>query len=351
MNVLMIGVDETSIGGMLTVVNNYKNNKEFCNQTNLKYIATVIRASKFTKIKTFISKIPEIVSTIKKNNIDIVHVHMAERGSVFREGFVVLIAKCMGCKTVIHMHGADIEKWYNKQNILIKKIIAWIFCLSDRMIVLGENWLPFMKSVMAKHEDKIRVLHNAVNVEETNKANANATDILFYGMLIKRKGIEDVLAAFEKIKDDIPDTIHLKLYGDNKEFDADKKIKEYHLAEKASYEGWMTSDKRAEVFSNVLINVLPSYNEGLPMTILESMGYGIPNISTNIAAIPEAIEDGVNGFVIEPGDVSELADRIKTLVLDKTLWKKFSENAYSTAKKEFSIQAHIKQLLKIYEQI
>ena len=49
MNVLMIGVDETSIGGMLTVVNNYKNNKEFCEMTNLKYIATVIRSNKLVK--------------------------------------------------------------------------------------------------------------------------------------------------------------------------------------------------------------------------------------------------------------------------------------------------------------
>lgn len=83
MNVLMIGVDETSIGGMLTVVNNYKDNKEFCKMTNLKYVATVIRSNKFVKIKTFLCKIPEIISTIRNDKIDIVHVHMAERGSVF----------------------------------------------------------------------------------------------------------------------------------------------------------------------------------------------------------------------------------------------------------------------------
>lgn len=351
MNVLMIGVDETSIGGMLTVVNNYKNNKAFCEQTNLKYIATVIRANKFTKIKTFICKIPEIISTIRKDNIDIVHVHMAERGSVFREGFVIFIASILGCKTIIHMHGADIEEWYNRQNKIVKKLVSKIFCMADRMLVLGDNWLPFMRNVMQNHEDKIRVLHNAVNVEKKNKANKCATDVLFYGMLIKRKGIDDLLAAFEQIKDDIPENIHLRLYGDNKEFDNKKKLKQYHLEDRASYEGWMTAEKRPEIFSNTLINILPSYNEGLPMTILESMGYGIPNISTNIAAIPEAIEDGENGFLVEPGDISMLAERMKELILDKNLWERFSQNAYKTAKEEFSIDAHIAQLIKIYEQI
>ena len=58
MNVLMIGVDKTSVGGMLTVVENYLNDKEFCNQTNLNYIATVIRSNKIKKITT----VPEIIS-------------------------------------------------------------------------------------------------------------------------------------------------------------------------------------------------------------------------------------------------------------------------------------------------
>ena len=351
MNVLMIGVDETSIGGMLTVVNNYRNNQNFCEKTNLKYIATVIRSTKFVKIKTFISKVPKIIKTISKDKIDIVHVHMAERGSVYREGFVILLAKAMGRKTIIHMHGADIEDWYYKQNKMIKKLVSWIFCSADRMLVLGDRWLPFMKQVMKGHENKIRVLHNAVEVESHNKANKEATDILFYGMLIQRKGINDLLAAFEQIIDDIPQNIHLRLYGDNKEFDEKEKIKEFHLEGRATYEGWMKPEIRSKVFENTLINVLPSYNEGLPMTILESMGYGIPNISTEIAAIPEAIDDGINGFLINPGEIDNLASKMKTVILDKKLWSRFSEAAYEKAKNEFSIDAHINKLIDIYKEL
>ena len=103
MNVLMVGVDKTSVGGMLTVVENYLNDKAFCDKIHLQYIATVIRGKKTTKILTFIKKIPDIIRTVKKHHIDIVHVHMAERGSVYREGFVVWMAKHMGCKTVIQM--------------------------------------------------------------------------------------------------------------------------------------------------------------------------------------------------------------------------------------------------------
>lgn len=60
MKVLMVGVDKTSVGGMLTVINNYLNDKEFCKETDLHYISTVIRANKITKLITFLRKIPII---------------------------------------------------------------------------------------------------------------------------------------------------------------------------------------------------------------------------------------------------------------------------------------------------
>lgn len=87
------------------------------------------------------------------------------------------------------------------------------------------------------------------------------------------------------------------------------------------------------------------------MTILESMGHGIPNISTNIAAIPEAISDGINGYLITPGDINSLKEKMKNVILNRKIREKFSESAYETAKKEFSIDSHINRLLKIYKDI
>ena len=54
---------------------------------------------------------------------------------------------------------------------------------------------------------------------------------------------------------------------------------------------------------HAMVNILPSYNEGLPMTILETMAYGIPNISTSIASIPEVLHNNDNGFLVKPGDI------------------------------------------------
>lgn len=351
MNVLMIGVDRTSLGGMLTVVENYLNNEKYCAATNVQYIATVINSNKLLKIIVFLRVLPIIIWKIKKDKIDILHVHMGERGSVFREGFVVWIAHLLGVKTIIHMHGATIEDWYNRQKGIIKGISKRIFRKADNILILGEFLFPFMKEVVGKaYEDRIKVLYNAVHVEEVNNYNCDATNLLFYGVLVKRKGIDVLLEAYKSILDEIPKDIHLTLYGADFEHNIHEKISKYELWDRVSYCGWMTNENSRQCFEKTMVNILPSYNEGLPMTILETMGYGIPNISTNIAAIPEVIINDVNGYLVNPGNVLELANAMRKIINERETRERFSQEAHKMAKDKFSLDSHIEYLLQLYHE-
>ena len=352
MNVLMVGVDKTTVGGMLTVIENYLEDPAFCRQTNLKYASAVVRGNKLSKLAALFQNLPGIWRTIRREQIDIVHVHMAERGSVFREGFIVWMAKKMGCRTIIHMHGATVEDWYMRQARWVQKLTGKIFNTADLMLVLGENWVPFMERVMGpQNRKKIKVLYNGAAVEEENRYNPDAKNVLFYGMLIPRKGIEDLLAAFQMILDDIPDDVNLILYGDDGEKNIMEKIEKYGLRERAQYRGWLKLGERTRCFEETMIHVLPSYNEGLPMTVLETMGYGIPNISTPVAAIPEVIKDGENGRLVKPGDRKGLAAAMKELILCRELRTAFSRQAYQDVRETFSLQAHKENLIRIYREL
>ena len=99
---------------------------------------------------------------------------------------------------------------------------------------------------------------------------------------------------------------------------------------------------------NTILNVLPSYNEGLPMTILETMAYGIPNISTRIASIPEVITDSENGYLITPGDIEALESRLLTLIEDKMKREQFSQKSYLLIKTNLSLPYAIDSLTEIY---
>ena len=123
-----------------------------------------------------------------------------------------------------------------------------------------------------------------------------------------------------------------------------------NLNHRIAYVGWIDGESKMEFLKNTMINVLPSYNEGLPMTILETMAYGIPNVSTKVAAIPEAVNEE-NGVLIEAGDVNALADSILTLMSNKELRKEKSMKAYNDALEEFSLENHISHILKIYRRL
>lgn len=100
-----------------------------------------------------------------------------------------------------------------------------------------------------------------------------------------------------------------------------------------------------------MLNILPSYNEGLPMTILETMAYGIPNIATNIAAIPEAISDGENGFLFEPGDIKRLEVLLLDLISNQEKRINISNAAYETVKNKFGIDIHMQKVLELYNSL
>ena len=349
---LMVGVDQKVVGGMLTVSENYLKSKRFRTQTNLKYISTATRGSIPIKLLKFAGAMIRIIGLILTDKTDIVHVHMAERGSVFRKGIVIVIAKALGAKTVIHMHAGPIEEWYSRQRLPVRTLTAWIFCQADRMLVLGKNWVPFMERVMGeKNRKKVLVLHNAVHTPSENLYNNEGKNLLFYGMLTKQKGIEDLLDAFSNILDEIPEDICLMLYGDDVEGNVRERIHARSLETRVKYWGWLEKGEREKCFSETILHVLPSYSEGLPMAILETMSYGIPNVSTEVGSISEVVEDSKNGRLIQPGDVSKLSLVMKEMILCPETRKEYSDNAFMKIRNEFSFPVHLRHLISIYEDL
>lgn len=102
---------------------------------------------------------------------------------------------------------------------------------------------------------------------------------------------------------------------------------------------------------HTMVNILPSYNEGLPMTILETMAYGIPNISTDIASIPEVLHNNKNGFLVKPGDIDALAETMKEIIENRSLREEFSQESYQLISESFSLDKNIEILKSYYKSL
>lgn len=350
LKVLMVGVDSAGKGGMLTVAENYMHDAVFRDRAGLKYIPTASAGSILRRVTVFVKGLWEIRKAIKSGGYNIVHMHLSERGSLFRKSIVHKMAKKAQCRTVIHMHGADFEVWYCARSEKKKRKIREFISSADRVLILGHYWEAFVGSLM-KDPTRLEVLYNAVATRDQNPYTVEKRDIMFLGALIERKGIRDLLLAISKIRQRLPPECHLLLCGNDPDGIAARSIGQLGLEDITECLGWLDDKGKQNVMERSAVNVLPSYREGLPMSILETMAQGIPNIATRIAAIPEAVDDRLQGRLIEPGDTDALGDAILQILGNEELRLQYSAASWSRVGERFSLKDHLERLLCIYVDI
>lgn len=339
--VLMCGSDLSVCGGMVSVIKNYLNYNNW-EKYNIIYIPTHIEKNKIIVLLYFLQAYIRILIRALKGDFQIAYFHTAERGSFFRKAILVRTLRKLGIKTVMHHHAAEFESFYESLPDKKKKFVGDMLQRADLNIVLSNRLINMItgKSPQAN----VKVLYNAVETYESNPYNSEAQNILFLGRLGERKGTYDLLKVIKQLDEKLPKKVQFYLCGDGDVESVRNKIAEYGIEHRISHIGWIDGEQKKKFFEKAMINVLPSYNEGLPMSILETMAHGIPNISTNIASIPEVIREGENGFMITPGDLDKLAEDIMMLVDDETLRLKISKQAWEDINKEFALDAHISKL-------
>lgn len=335
-------------GGMVSVLKNYLNYSNW-EGVKITYVPTHIEANKIALMIYFIIAYIHVIWLAFWKRIDIAHLHVAERGSFYRKAFLLQTLKKFGIKVILHHHGAEFELFYDGLSSKRKAYVNKILRMADLNIVLSQRLVPKIRQ--KSPESKVEVLYNAVNVPLVNPYSVTSSFVLFLGRLGKRKGTYDLLEAIKMIDNEIPKKVKFLLCGDGEVDEVKNKVDELGIKHRIAHIGWIDGRQKEVFLSKSMINVLPSYNEGLPMTILETMAKGIPNISTSIASIPEVLHNGENGFLITPGDIDALCECLLKLINNEQLRLEFSQKSYDLVNRRFSIDVNIKKLESIYTKL
>ena len=186
-------------------------------------------------------------------------------------------------------------------------------------------------------EGKIRVLNNIVSppVAANIRHDDGKLHLLYMGEISNRKGAFDLLKAVSDNKDYFKDKLILRMGGNEVDGDVRTYIREHGIGGFVSYEGWVSGQKKTDCLAWEDVYVLPSYNEGLPIAILEAMSYSHPVISTPVGGIPEVVKDGENGMLVRPGNSVEIADAIRYYVEHPGAIKAQGDKAFARVKDFF----------------
>lgn len=346
-NILIISTNLKSRGGIATVVNNIITS-ELSNTYKFIYLSTHTNGNVFKKLFYLIKSYLAYPFILIFNDISLAHIHGGMKISFFRKSYFLIVGKLFGKKVIYHMHSAMVEEYMQRCNFIKAKLVKKIFNMYDAIIVISNYWSGVLSKLTQK---PVILLYNSIPISQAlTKRNESAEKLKIFtmGELGKRKGTYDIIEAIKYIQNN---NIIIELYGDGDVQKCEKLINDNNLQERIKIKGWISGNDKGEVFKNSDIYILPSYNEGLPMSILEAMSYGLPVISTPVGGIPEAVEDGVNGFLIQPGDAKALAEKIDILASDKELREKMGQKSYEIAKEKFDINVIIRQLQGIYDEL
>lgn len=348
MKILMVGPHKDKVkGGISTVIKGYYDSQLF-NQYNLMLISTVIDGCKLFKLLWFIVSYFKMLIFLVFFNIDIVHIHIASRKSFYRKSFYIKLARLFRRKIILHMHGGEFDTFYWKEcNNKKRRKITKILNMSDVIIALGESW---KKKISQYCSVDVRVVYNSVEANGYNPYNTNSKNVLFLGRLEKEKGIFDLIEAAQYVIKEEKD-INFILAGNGDLHSIMEVIEAKKLSNNFKVLGWVNSNEVKKLLKDSIAYVLPSYNEGMPMSILEAMSFGIPVVSTDVGSIPEIIKQGFNGFTINPGDIWELANSILYISRNYNERIKISNNNFNEASGKYSSEVNYKTLLSIYQEL
>ena len=151
----------------------------------------------------------------------------------------------------------------------------------------------------------------------------------------------------------MPQYRQLQNCGDGEYEKVKKIVEDRKLKSNIEIYNWISGKEKEEKLKNSSFYVLPSYNEGMPMSLIEGMAYKNIPISTKVGGIPRVIENGINGFIIEPGDKKKLKEILENILDDKEKEKRkqISDNARKTVEEKFNIEKNIEKLLRIYREM
>lgn len=309
--VLMIGeyFKHNAPGGMAAVLASYNEYFE-----DMQFIPTWRNGNILIKIWYAVySYVVFIWYMLFVRSVKVIHIQGAAFASFERNIFFVRVGKLFGKKVIMHMHCADFESYYNPSKH--KQRIVDTINACDLYLVLSDSWKVYFESIGVK-SDIIRVLNNTITPPVIQKVerSAGTLNLLYLGVIGQRKGIYDILKALKDNKERFEGKVVLRIGGNQEEEKLLACINESGLQDMVKFEGFVSGEKKIECLNWADVYILPSFNEGLPIGILEAMSYGHPIISTPVGGISEVVKDGVNGIMVEPGNVQEIAKAILAFV-------------------------------------
>ena len=298
----------------------------------------------------------QFAKALRRGSYDAVHLNPSVGPkALIRDGLLLVIAKAMHKTVIVFAHG-----WDDACERALSRRLRRLFCLvygrADAFIVLGKG---FTQKLRRLGYDRM-VFTQAAPIEDDLLADCEwrrlrprpggsdaKFNILFLARIEKTKGIYEALDTYRILKQAHP-IVSLTIAGDGSELISAMQYARAQHFDDVVFTGHVEGAAKYEVFRSADAYLFPSYTEGLPISVLEAMAYGLPVITRSVGSLNDFFQNGAMGFITESRDPQVLAALLNRLIGDPDLRSRISNFNRKYAKDQFAAPQVAARLEGIY---
>lgn len=336
-------------GGIAAVIERYYGSR-LEDDYEMIYVEGYRDGGKLAKLVQFLKGYIRYTTVLYREEPDLIHIHSSFGPSFVRKSFYVNKAYRMGIPVINHIHGADFDEFYEKAGKLKRRRIHKVYNRCNMLIALSEEWRSKLAKIVPKEKictiENYSVPQSRELINSLEESRYHAKQVLFLGEIGARKGAYDLPAIVQAVKRRVPE-VRFVICGSGEIRQVKEQLSDETVGSVA-FPGWVRGDAKDRYLKESSLFLLPSYQEGMPMSILDAMGYGLPIVSTYVGGIPKLVSEE-NGILCEPGDAAGIADAIIKVLEDRDLQHKMGLGSLEYVEVQYSLEMHLQKLEAVYE--
>jgi glycosyltransferase involved in cell wall biosynthesis len=254
--------------------------------------------------------------------------------------------------------GTEVNIYENKRP-LHARMERWLMRGTDAVVASAASVKDYYVTQVGADPAKVEVIYNAVDWaqlqttmsrDEFRKSAGVPVDAPVAGIIARLTGQKAHRVLFEAMAAPALSNLHLIVVGDGElRDDLRSRVESLAIAGRVHFLG--ARRDLGNVLAAIDIFAMPSYWEGLPLSMVLAMGAGLPVVASRVAGIPEVVSDRVSGLLVDPGNSDQLARALEALVADPGLRKRLGDEARTFVTPRFGVDGYVRSIVSLYDRL